>query len=99
MTELTMMVGRRRHGIVVAVPGCQGQPSTLLCCRRRRLTGGGGSRSKGGFTAGRRRVTAALVQWALIPTRGVCAGAALAASDREGGHQCRMPDHDGAMGD
>ncbi len=58
-------------------------------------------------TAGRRRgdrgiaavVTAALAQWARILKRGACAGAALALSDREGGHQCRMPVHDGAMGD
>jgi hypothetical protein len=80
-----MTVGRRRHGIVVAAPGCQGRPTTSSCCRRRRLTGGGGPR-EGGFTAGRRRVTAALAQWARIPTRGAHAGAALAASDREGGH-------------
>jgi len=80
------------------------------CCRCLRPTGGGGPRSEGGSTAdcrrgdrgiaaGRRRVTAALAQWARIPTRGARAGAALAASDREGGHRRRMPVHDGAMGD
>jgi hypothetical protein len=35
-TEMTMTVGRRRHGVVVAVPGCQGRPSTSPCCRCRR---------------------------------------------------------------
>ena len=101
-----MTVRRRRHGVVVAVLGCQGRPSTLPCCRRRCPTSGGCPRSKGGYTVSRRRgdrgiaavMTAALVQWARIPTRGVRAGAALAASDREGGHQRRMPVHDGAMG-
>jgi hypothetical protein len=91
---MTILVGRRRHGIVVAAPGCQGQPSTSSCCRRRCLTGGGGPRSEGGFTAGRQRVTAALAQWARILTRGARAGAALAVSDQEGGHQRRMPVHD-----
>ena len=49
-TEMTMMVWRCCHGVVVAVPGCQVQPSTSPCCRSRRLTGGGGPRSKGGST-------------------------------------------------
>ena len=44
-------------------------------------------------------MTAALSQWARIPPRGARAGAALAASGREGGHRRRMPVHDGAMGD
>jgi len=44
-------------------------------------------------------VTAALAQWARIPTRGVRTGAALAASDQEGGHRRRTPVHDGAMCD
>ena len=43
-------------------------------------------------------MTAALAQWARIPKRGARVGAALALSDREGGHQRRMPVHDGAMG-
>jgi hypothetical protein len=102
-----MKVGRRRHGVIITAPGCQGRASTLPCCRRRRRTGGGGPRSEGGSTAGRWRgdrgiaavVTAALVQWARLPTRGARAGAALAASDREGGHWRRMPVHDGSMGD
>jgi len=83
---MTMTVGRRRHGVVVATPGCQGQPSTLPCCRCHCPTGSGGPRSKGGHTASRRRgdrgiaaaMTAALAQWARIPTRGARAGAALA---------------------
>jgi len=95
---MTMTVGHRRHGVVIAVLGCQGQTSTSLCCRRRRPTGGGGPRSEGGYTAGRRRVTVVLSQWARIPTRGARAGAALAASDLEGGHRRRMPIHDGDMG-
>ena len=80
MTEMTMTVGRRRHGIIVAAPGCQGLPLTLPCCRHRCPTGGSGPRSEGGSTADRRRgdrgiaavATAALVQWARIPTRGAC---------------------------
>jgi hypothetical protein len=77
-TEMTMTVGRRRHGVVVAAQGCHGRPSTSPCCCPRRPTGDGGPRSEGGSTAGRRRgdrgieavVTAALEQWARIPTRG-----------------------------
>jgi len=89
-----MTVGRRRHSIVVAAPGCQGLALTMPCCCRRRPTGGGSPRSEGGSTAGRRRgdrgmiaavVTAALAQWARITTRGARAGAALATSDQEGG--------------
>ena len=102
-----MTVGRCRHGVIVAAPGYHGRPSTSPCCCPRCPTGGGGPRIKGGSTSGRRRgdrgiaavVTAALAQWARILKRGACAGAALALSDREGGHQCRMPVHDGAMGD
>jgi hypothetical protein len=79
-TEMTMAVGRRRHGVVVAASGCHGRPSTSPCCCPRRPTGGGGPRSEGGSTAGCRRgdqgiaavVTAALVQWAGIPSRGAC---------------------------
>jgi hypothetical protein len=96
-----------RPGVVVVVPGCQGQASTLPCCRCRHPTGGGGPKSKGGSTAGRQRgnrgiaavVTAALAQWARIPMRLARVGATLAASDWEGGHQRRMPVHDIAMGD
>ena len=80
-----MTVGRRRHGIVVAAPGCQGLPLTLPCCRHRRPTGGSGPKSEGGSTAGRRRgdrgivavATTALAQWARITTRWARAGAAL----------------------
>jgi len=76
MTEMTMTVGRRRHSIVVAAPGCQGLPLMLLCCRRHGPTGSGSPRSEGGSTAGHRRghqdiaavVTAALAQWARITT-------------------------------
>jgi hypothetical protein len=35
-TEMTMTVGIRRHGVVVAAPDCQGRPSTSPCYRRRR---------------------------------------------------------------
>ena len=34
MMVMTMTVGRRCHGVVVAAPGCQGRPSMLPCCRR-----------------------------------------------------------------
>jgi hypothetical protein len=101
---MTLKVGHRCHDVIITAPGCQGRASTSPCCHRRRRTGGGGPRSEGGSTAGRWRgdrgiaavVTAALVQWARLPTRGARAGVALAASDREGGHRCRMPVHDGA---
>jgi hypothetical protein len=70
-----MKVGRHRRGVVVAVPGCQGQGSMVPCCRCRCPTGGGGPRSEGGSTAGRRRgdrgigavVMVALAQWARLP--------------------------------
>ena len=103
---MTMTVGRL-HGVVVTALGCPGRASTLPCCRCHRPTGGGGLRSEGGYTAGRQRgdqgiaavVTRALAQWARIPTRGARVGAALAASDQEGGCRRCMPVHDGAMGD
>jgi hypothetical protein len=66
------------------------------CCRFRRLTGSGSLISEGrSSTSGRRgdrgiaaAVMAALAPWAHPPTRCAQAGAALAASDREGFDAC-----------
>ena len=83
--------------------------STSLCCRCRRPTSCGSLRSEGGSNTGRWRgdrgiaaaTTAALVPWARPPTRCARAGAALAASDREGFDTCgeedrgKRPAHDG----
>ena len=74
--------------------------STSPCCRCRRPTDGGGPRSEGGSNTGRRRgdqgiaadTTAALAPWASPPTRCARAGAALAASDREGFGACGEED-------
>jgi hypothetical protein len=59
-TEMAMMVGRCRHGVIVAAPGCQGPPSTLPCRRRRAAVAA--ARLEGGSTTGRRRETEALRQ-------------------------------------
>jgi hypothetical protein len=74
--------------------------SASPCCRCRRPTGGSGPRSKGGSNTGRRQgdqgiaaaVTAALAPWARPPTRCARAGAAPAASDREGFDTCGEED-------
>ena len=69
---------------------CQGRATMLPCCTCCCLTGGGSPRSEGGSTAGCQRGTeslrrpAALAQWACPLTREARAGAALAASEREG---------------
>jgi len=35
-TEMTMKVGRRRHGVFIVAPGSQGRSSTSPCCHHRR---------------------------------------------------------------
>ena len=55
-----MTVGRCRHGVIVAAPGCQGRPSTLPCRRRRAAVAV--ARLEGGSTTDRRRETEALRQ-------------------------------------
>ena len=63
----------------------QGRASTSTCCRCHRLTGGGGPRSEVGSNTGRRRGDRGIAMpWACPPTWCARAGAALAASDREG---------------